>query len=274
MNYVSYSQIQLYRQCPHRYMRTYLDADGGCAPATEAMQAGKNAEAETVALLKRGEWYSLPERWSWMKAAFAEPDGRVAAECFQHKVQLPGAPGSREFVGYIDMRKHNAIVDFKLTMLPESDEQLRLYALALMYREGYESVTAWFCSLTTGQYRRFDYTTEDLQKDWRKLQAAIDVMESDFEHEATPGSGCALCPFASTCPKRAQYAKFFEAGFVLDWREALKVIEYAKGLEAEAERLTRSAKDVLLDYMLTNGLSKVEHDGRKAKIVEPSPYIR
>lgn len=272
MQYVSYSQIQLYRQCPHRYKRTYLDADGGRAPATEAMQAGKNAESETVELLKRGAWDALPERWSyWMKSAFAEADGRVAPECFQVKVSLPC---SREFVGYIDMHKHNAIVDFKLTMLPESDEQLRLYALALMHTEGYDEVTAWFVSLTTGQYRRYEYNIYDLQKEWHRLQAIIDVMEADFEHEPTPGTGCATCPFASECPKRAQYAKFFEGGFVLDWREALKVIEYAKGLEAEAERLSRGAKEVLLDYMLANGLSNVEHEGRKAKIVAPTPHIR
>jgi len=256
---ISFSRIKAFKDCPKKYFYRYVEGRKG-APV-KALTEGK-------ALHKEIEKGNIPE---FFKPAFQKNFiNPVFEETFEEDFL------TFNLKGVIDCYSINnsiscAIADWKMYQLPESDEQLKIYALLLSKRyPDLEFFTAYFVSIKGGFYKRFTYGKDDIKEFESELIATAEEIISAEDFPVTPGSHCSYCPYIEDCYKENQLPNKIKNITITNIKEAQKIA----GKVLIAESFIKQVKEELKNYLLENGLDELIIDDSNRLYLSPSITMR
>ena len=161
-DYFSFSQIKSYLTCPLQYKLKYID--GVETTPTPLMAAGSKTHENLADVLKEKKLEGIPEKAQFIiqnyfynsDKYFVEKE--INYELFLYKIKV-----------IIDLYavKGNTIylLDWKRNVLPENDNQLKLYALILKeLHPEIDQIIAWFFATETEFFKRFFFSKEELNE--------------------------------------------------------------------------------------------------------------
>jgi len=256
---ISFSRIKTFKTCPKKYFYSYIE--GRKAAPTQKMLEG-SVEHDKIS---KG---NIPE---FFKSAFEKNFiNPIFEETFEEDFL------TFTLKGVIDCYSINnslscAIVDWKLYQIPESDDQLKIYALLLNKRyPDLEFFTAYFVSIKGGFYKRFTYSKEDVKDFENELIATAEEIISAEDFPVTPGSHCSYCPYIEDCYKENKLPEKIKSITIANIEDAKKIA----GKVLIAESFIKQVKEELKSYLLENGLDELIIDDSNRLYLSPSITMR
>ncbi|MCD6320385.1 MAG: PD-(D/E)XK nuclease family protein [Candidatus Desulfofervidaceae bacterium] len=256
---ISYSRIKTFKTCPKKYFYSYLE--GRKAAPTKKILEG-TTEHEKIS---KG---NIP---AFFKPAFERNFiNPIFEEAFEEDFL------TFTLKGVIDCYSINnslscAIADWKLYQIPESDEQLKIYALLLSKRyPDLEFFTAYFVSIKGGFYKRYTYSQDDI-KDFEKelIETAEEIISAE-DFPVTPGNHCSYCPYIEDCYKENKLPEKIKSITITDVEDAKKIAE--KVLIAES--FIKQVKEELKKFMFEYGMDELQIDDTNRLYLSPSITMR
>ena len=251
-DYFSFSQIKSYLTCPLQYKLKYID--GVETTPTQLMIAGTQTHKNLADILKEKKLEGIPEKAQFIiQNYFYNADEmyiekEINHELFLYKIKV-----------IIDLYavKGNTIylLDWKRNILPENDNQLKLYALILKeLNPEVDQIIAWFFATETGFFKRFFYSREELNEFEEGLYATIEQIENDKKFEPNIGSHCSYCPYLNMCLKNKELSIETVNNLIIDSDEKFKDIG-EKVLLYEAA--IKKVKDLMKEYLVNTGQNEI-----------------
>ena len=256
---LSYTRIKTFLTCPKQYFYKYIE--GRFPVPTQAILEGKDKHKK----ISKGE---IPE---FFKPAFTK---NFLNPVFEEKLQYDYL--TFELKGVIDCYSINnsiacSIADWKLMALPNSDEQLKLYALLLSKKyPDLEFFTAFFVSIKGGFYKRYTYSKEDIQEFENWLIETADTIQSTKDFPPAPGEHCAYCPFIKDCYKENQLTQDVSTIAITSLDEAIKLAQKV----LIAENFLKQVKEQLKNFLIENGLEEIQIDEENRLYLSPTISMR
>jgi len=256
---LSYTRIKTFLTCPKQFYYKYVE---GRVPApTQVMIKGSNKHKE----IAKGE---IPE---FFKPAFSK---NFLNPVFEETLKYDFL--TFELQGVIDCYSINnsiacSIADWKLMALPNSDEQLKLYALLLSKKyPDLEFFTAFFVSIKGGFYKRYTYSKEDIQEFENWLIETADTIQSTKDFLPTPGEHCAYCPFIKDCYKENQLTQDVSTTAITSLEQAIELAQKV----LIAENFLKQVKEQLKTFLIENGLEEIQIDEENRLYLSPTITMR
>lgn len=256
---ISYSRIKTFKTCPKKYYYSYVE--GRKAAPTQKMLEGTVEHKK----ISKG---NIPD---FFKPAFEKNFiNPIFEETFEEDFL------TFNLKGIIDCYSINnslscTIADWKLYQIPESDEQLKIYALLLSKRyPDLEFFTAYFVSIKGGFYKRFTYSKDDIKDFETELIEIAEEIISAEDFPVTPGSHCSYCPYIEDCYKENKLPDKIKSITIANIDDAQKIA----GKVLIAESFIKQVKEELKNYLLENGLDELIIDDNNRLYLSPSITMR
>ena len=254
---LSYTRISTYQKCPKLFEYKYVQ---GRLPApTEKMLEGLEEHLKIASVEDVPEFFRSAFMRNFPNPVFEE---RLSFDFLTFTLQ-----------GVIDCYSVNdvfcSIADWKLFQIPESDDQLKIYALLLSKK--YTQLTffqAYFVSLKGEFFKRFTYSIEDIQDFEKQLFEVADEIQTAKEFLPRPGQHCGFCPFIKDCYAENQIQAEIVKITTLD-----EAIEISKKLYI-AENFLKQVKEQLKEFLLEQGLDELVFDEENRVYLSPSIALR
>ncbi len=251
-DYISYSQLNAYETCPKKYYYKYIE--GFQTVTTKEMLEGKKTHQAIAESLLNNNLEAVPEKSRYIIEKYFLPNDFKVEQEINHELFL------YKIKAIIDIYATNGntcyILDWKRNILPESDNQLKLYALVLKeLHPEIKNFICWFFCTESGFYKRYFYTEEDLEEFENELYSLIEKIENDNNFEENIGSHCGYCSFADKCLAKRKISADKLAALTITNEE--EFIELGKAIYLY-EAVIKKVKDKMKDYLLLNGLNEVK----------------
>lgn len=257
MEYLSYSKIKLFSQCPKLFEYRYIQ--GRIPIPSELMLEGSDEHAKIVSIEQVPEFFKPAFEKNFPLPVFEE---EIAADFLTFNLK-----------GVIDVYSIQnvsaSIADWKLWSIPDDDTQLKIYALLLTQK--YPQIAYFRCyyvSLKGNFFKRYTYTLEDIQEFEAKLSELADIIQTAQEFPPRPGPHCGLCPFVKDCYQENQLPMEVTQITTLD-----QAIELARKVYI-AENFLDQIKSQLKQFLLENGLDEIVFDETNRLYLSPSIALR
>ena len=257
MEYLSYSKIKLFSQCPKLFEYRYIQ---------------KRMPAPTGVMLEGSDEH--------LKIASTEQVPEFFRSAFERNFPMPVFEETLEgdfltfsIKGVIDVYSVQnvsaSIADWKLWGLPEDDSQLKVYALLLSQK--YPQLSFFQCyyvSLKGNFFKRYTYTLEDLQEFESQLAEIADTIQTAQSFPPRPGQHCGWCAFIKECYQENQIPLEITQITTLD-----QAIELARKVYI-AENFLDQIKAQLKTFLLEQGLDELVFDENNRMYLSPSIALR
>lgn len=233
MEVFSFSRLSLYRECPHRFYRKYVE--GYKEEMTLPLAFGSAVHKGIEIVLKGGTMEEaiseamfdinfhkevLPhEVENMIKRAPIFGRNAIRGEIEPHFVlPLSNEPNAPKLQGFIDVLGNDYIFDWKTNRVPydvESNHQIGLYAWAVSQmgriRNKHGCVSGSLYFLRFRRESRAIYTPKKMEQArlWayetaKEIQGKLELVKvmpelKDELFPATPNRNCSHCPFSISC---------------------------------------------------------------------------
>lgn len=226
MKVFSFSRLNLYQTCPHRFYKRYVE--GYKEPVTYPLALGKGVH-KAVEEKMRGIEHQLAvetgmkeinyhpevtrEELSWL--AGNAPTHEVSGEIERYfKLPLADESDSPYIQGFIDVIGNGYIVDWKTNRAMYDvleNHQIGLYSWAVQQLFGWTEVYGrlYFLRFRRESYACYGRSEMEMARKWaydlaKEIQAKLEMVKAlpelkDELFPATPQSFCSHCPFSYEC---------------------------------------------------------------------------
>lgn len=255
---LSYSRIKTFKECPKKYEYIYING----RQTAPTLQMLKGADMH----IKIATEHDVP---AFFKSAFEK---NFPSPVFEKELSLDLLTFSLR--GVIDVYSVNgswaSVADWKLWQIPDTPEQLRLYALLIAYNHDVDFVQGYYVSINGGFFKRYMFTKEELDAYIDELSELAEQIESSVNFPPRPGPHCASCGFIKDCYTQNQITAEVAGVAITSMEQA---VEIARKVYL-AESFLDVVKKQLKDFMQEHGIDEIVFDGENRVYLSPSIALR
>lgn len=232
MDTFSFSRLNLYETCPHRFYRRYVEGypepetyplalGSGVHKAIESKMNGASHEQAVLNGLIEANFHKEVTKKELSNLTWNAPiqgDNAIRGQTEVYfKLPLSDEADAPKIQGYIDVVGNGYILDWKTNRAPydvRKNQQIALYAWAMSRVRGFQQVHGSLYFLRFRRESGYHFTLQEMEgaRSWayslsKAIQGKLQTLEvmpelKDELFPAQPSSFCSHCPFSVECVRK------------------------------------------------------------------------